>query len=231
VLTFRMRVSRPTIARMEPLSRTERAALCNTALEIGEGAPTLCGDWSVKDLVIHLLVRERDPLGAPGILVPQLEWLTTRSSRRLGHQDFTTLVERLRSGPPVWSPTKLPPVDAAVNGLEYFVHHEDIRRAQPDWEPRELTDGEQHHLWKLLGQAGKALVRPSGVPVEVRWPGAGEDGTDRTRTLRRGEDPVVVGGQPGELAMFLFSRARHRGLSYDGPPEAIAALKEGRHEL
>ena len=216
---------------MEPLSRTERAALCNTALEIGEEAPTLCDGWSVKDLVIHLLVRERDPLGAPGILVPQLAWLTDRASRRLGGQDFTALVERLRGGPPIWSPTRVPPVDTVVNGLEYFVHHEDIRRSQPDWEPRELNEGEQAQLWKLLGQAGRGLVRPAGVPVQVRWPGAGKEGADRTRTLRRGDDPVVVSGQPSEVAMFLFSRARHRGLTYDGPPDAVATLKKGRHEL
>ena len=68
---------------MEPLSRTERAALCNTALETGEEAPTLCEGWNVKDLVIHLLVRERDPLGMPGIVFPPLEGLTERSARRL----------------------------------------------------------------------------------------------------------------------------------------------------
>jgi uncharacterized protein (TIGR03085 family) len=216
---------------MEPLSRTERAALCNTALELGADAPTLSGDWKVKDLVIHLLVRERDPLGAPGILVPRLEWLTERSSQRLGRQDFTALVERLRGGPPVWSPLRVPPVERVANGLEYFVHHEDIRRAQPDWQPRELTDGAQRQVWNLVGQAGRGLVRPSGVPVEVRWPGAAKDGSDRTKTLRRGEDPVVVSGQPSEVAMFLFSRSRHHGLTVDGPPEAVAALEEGRHEL
>jgi hypothetical protein len=31
--------------------------------------------------------------------------------------------------------------------------------------------------------------------------------------------------------MFLFSRARHLGLSFDGPPDAVATLKQGRHEL
>ena len=216
---------------MEPLSRTERAALCNTALEIGEDAPTLCGDWTVKDLVIHLLVRERDPLGAPGILVSRLEWLTDRASRRLSKQDFSSLVERLRGGPPLWSPTAVPPLDAVVNGLEYFVHHEDIRRAQPGWEPRELAEGEQRNLWKLLGQAGRGLVRPAGVPVELRWPASAKDGSDRTRTLRRGEEPVVVSGQPSEVAMFLFSRSRHHGLTFDGPHDAVSALKEGRHEL
>jgi uncharacterized protein (TIGR03085 family) len=226
-----MSIPRPYDRRMEPLSRTERAALCNTALEIGEDAPTLCGDWRVKDLVVHLLVRERDPLGAPGIMVPQLEWLTDRASRRLDRQDFAGLVERLRGGPPIWSPTALGPVDAAVNSLEFFVHHEDIRRAQPGWEPRELTDGEQRRLWGWLRHAGKGLVRPAGVPVELRWPGAAEDGTDRTATLRRGEDPVVVSGQPSEVTMFVFNRARHRDLSYDGPADAVEALKQGRVEF
>ena len=44
---------------MEPLARTERAALCNTALDLGADSPTLCEGWTVKDLVIHLLIRER----------------------------------------------------------------------------------------------------------------------------------------------------------------------------
>ena len=195
---------------MESMSRTERAALCNTALEAGEQAPTLCGRWTVKDLVIHLLVRERDPLGAPGILVPQLEWLTDRSARRLASQDFTSLVERVRSGPPRWSPTALPVLDRAVNTLEFFVHHEDIRRAASDWQPRELTDREQRAIWKSISVAGKGLVRKAGVPVEICWPG--EEG-DRTAVLRKGEDPAVVSGAPAELALFLFGRDQHTGWS------------------
>ena len=221
VLTFRTRISPPTIARMEPLSRTERAALCNTALEIGEEATTLCDGWTVKDLVIHLLVRERDPLGAPGILVPQLEFLTDRSSRRLEGQDFTALVERLRGGPPVWSPLRLPPVETVANGLEYFVHHEDIRRAAPGWAPRELTDREQRTLFKGAATAGKGFVRSVGVPVEIRW----TDGErDRSAVLADGDDPVVVTGAPAELTMFLFGRDQHAGLTFEGPQESVDAL-------
>ncbi|MBV9831746.1 MAG: TIGR03085 family protein, partial [Marmoricola sp.] len=188
---------------MEPLARTERAALCNTALDTGAEAPTLCEGWTVKDLVIHLLIRERDPIGGAAIVLSPLEPLAERSARRLREQDFTALVERVRGGPPKWSPMALPPVDRALNGLEYFVHHEDIRRAQPQWEPRELPDGDQRQLWAMIGHAGKGLVRPAGVPVELRWPGAGRDGGDRTKTLRGGEGGAVVSGQPAELAMFL----------------------------
>ena len=115
--------------------------------------------------------------------------------------------------------------------LEYFVHHEDIRRAQERWLPRELTDDEQRQIWAMVGHAGRGLVRPAGVPVELRWPGASRDGGDRTKTLRSGEGAAVVSGQPAEVAMFLFGRARHHGLAYDGPPHAVRALQEGRLAL
>ena len=85
---------------MEPMSRTERAALCNSALEAGEDAPTLCDGWTVKDLVIHLLVRERDPIGAPGDHVPRWTGSPQRSASRMAEQDFSSLVERVRNGPP-----------------------------------------------------------------------------------------------------------------------------------
>jgi uncharacterized protein (TIGR03085 family) len=207
---------------MEPMSRTERAALCNTALEAGERAPTLCGRWTVKDLVIHLLVRERDPIGATGILVPRLERLTDRSARRLARQDFTSLVERVRSGPPTWSPMAVPPLERAVNTLEFFVHHEDIRRATPGWQPRELTEREQTAIWKAAALAGKGLVRAAGVPVEIRWPHR-----DRTRSavLRKGSDPVVVTGAPGELILLLFGRPQHTGLELTGPADRVRALQ------
>ncbi len=209
---------------MEPMSRTERAALCNTALEAGEQSPTLCGHWTVKDLVIHLLVRERDPLGAPGILVPRLEALTDRATRRLADQDFTSLVERVRQGPPKWSPLAVPALDRTVNTLEYFVHHEDIRRARTDWEPRELTEREQKAIWKSIGLAGKGLVRPAGVPVEIRW---GDDEHARSSVLRQGEDPVVVRGPPSEIALFLFGREQHTDLEFSGPEDKVRELREG----
>ncbi len=210
---------------MEPMSRSERAALCNAALEAGERAPTLCGAWTVKDLVIHLLLRERDPLAAPGIVVPRLERLTQRSARRLAESDFVTLVERVRNGPPPWSPMVLPQVDKVVNTLEYFVHHEDIRRATPGWAPRELTDRERRTVFKAVSVAGKGLVRPVGVPVEIAW----RDGArTRSAVLRKGDDPVVVSGDPAELTMFLFGRAQHTGLTFDGPPAAVEVLTAGR---
>ncbi len=209
---------------MVSLSRSERTALCNAALEAGESAPTLCGKWSVKDLVIHLLLRERDPLGAPGILVPKLEFLADRSARRLAKQDFVTLVERLRNGPPRWSPFSLPPLERAVNTLEFFVHHEDIRRAQPGWTQRDLTEHEQKVIWKAISVAGKGLVRSAGVPVRIRWP---REQHVREAVLRPGSEGVCVSGPPTEVAMFVFGRPEHGPLEFEGPARAVRALRKG----
>lgn len=201
------------------MARSERTALCNTALEAGEDAPTLCGTWTVKDLICHLLVRERSPLGAPGILVPKLEGLADRSMRRLQSQDFTALVERVRGGPPKWAPFALPPVDHAVNTVEFLIHHEDIRRARSGWVPREVTEHEQDSVWKLIRVAGKGLVRRAGVPVAIVRP----DGT--TTVLRKGEDPAVVTGEPVELALFLFGRDEVCRVEFSGPEAHVAALR------
>ena len=82
----------------------------------------------------------------------------------------------------------VPTVDQLFNTLEYFVHHEDIRRADPGWEPRELTDREQRILFKGAATAGKGFVRSVGVPVEIRW----TDGErDHARAVRAGEGPAT----------------------------------------
>lgn len=207
---------------MEPTSRSERAALCNTALEVGEFAPTLCGDWTAKELVIHLLVRERDPIASVGVVMPVLSNLTERATRRLEAQDFASLVERVRTGPPRWSPFSVPPVDRAANTLEFFVHHEDIRRAQPDWTARELPPGDQTALWRSLRIAGKALLRRAGIPVQLRW----DDGSsEHTTTLRSGDRPVLLTGTPDELALFCFGRREVAQVDLTGPEQAVARLR------
>ncbi len=199
------------------LARRERQALCDLALALGEDAPTLCGEWTAKELVEHLLVRENRPLGAVGLVVPGLSGLTEREMARVGRRDFTVLVERLRR--PRLTPYALPPVEVLLNTVEYFVHHEDLRRAQPGWEPRELDPADEALLWKLTRTAGKGLVRPAGVPVEIRW-----SGKDAATVLRRGTDPVVVTGLPSEILLMLFGRSQVRDLTFDGPAERVQRL-------
>lgn len=200
------------------LPRREREALCDLALVLGEDAPTLSGDWTAKELFAHLHLREHSLLGAPGLLIRPLSGLTDREMARIGRQDFTVLVERVRGRG--LTPYAIPPVDKAVNTLEYFVHHEDLRRAQPGWEPRELDQRDQTSLWSAIRVAGRGLVRPAGVPVVAR-----RSDTGATATLRGGDQPVEVTGLPSEIVLLLYGRRENRGLSLDGPKDQVARLR------
>src|SRR5688500_48871 len=145
-----------------PLARRERHELCDQALVLGEDAPTLCGDWTAKDLVVHLLVRENNPLGSAGLVIGPLSGLTERALARLGKRDFAVLVEKLRD--PGLTPYAVRPVEVVANTLEYFVHHEDLRRAQSDWQPRELDPADEDAIWRAVRLGGRTLARSVTVP-------------------------------------------------------------------
>lgn len=200
------------------LARRERDALCDTALVLGEDAPTLCDPWTAKDLVCHLLARERSPLAGIGIVVPPLSGLSEHAMGRLARKDFRVLVERLRGHG--FTPMSLPPVDKLFNTVEYFVHHEDLRRAQKGWEPRELDVADRDELWRPVTGFGGRFLKDAPVPVV-----ATRTDTGGTVTLRKGEDPVVVSGPPEEILLFLFGRDETTGLVFEGDDEAVAAVR------
>ncbi|MBA2322678.1 MAG: maleylpyruvate isomerase N-terminal domain-containing protein [Pseudonocardiales bacterium] len=54
------------------LASGERAALCDRFERTGPDAPTVLPGWRAADLLAHLLVRERQPLASPGILIGPL---------------------------------------------------------------------------------------------------------------------------------------------------------------
>jgi len=207
----------------DSLARRERHALCDLALALGPDAPTLCGGWSCRDLVAHLLVRENSMLGAAGIALSPMAGLTERAMERAARKPFPEMVAKLYD--PGLTPYRLPGVERFANTLEYFVHHEDLRRAQPDWEPRDLAPNDQDELWKLLKSAGKLASRKAGVPLAIRRADQ-PDRPDEKATLRRGDDPVTVAGAPSELVLFFFGRTQVRDVAVDGPPEAVARLRE-----
>ena len=204
---------------MTSFARAERIRLCDLALETGPDAPTLCGDWTVRELVAHLVVRETSPLSV-GIVVPPLASVTERETERVAKKSFDKLVSRVRKAR---NPMALPGVDAALNTAEYFVHHEDIRRAAPDWQPRTLDPDEEDALWRIVRISGKGLIRPAGVPVVARRTDTGAD-----TNLRAGSDPVVVSGMPSEIVLFLYGRDQTRGLTFEGPGDRVATLREAK---
>ncbi len=205
------------------LARTERAALCDLMEQVGPDAPTLCEGWTTLDLAAHLVVRERRPDSGPGLLIPALSGWTEKVRTSARSRGYATLVEQVRQGPPVWSPMKL--ADAAINAMEYFIHHEDVRRAQPDWEPRELSAEQEDELWKRVAGGSKLTLRRAPVGVVLERP----DGT--SVTAKSGDPSVVVSGPAGEIALFISGRKGASRVELRGEPEAVEKLRSAQFGL
>src|SRR6185437_5657802 len=118
-------------------ARDERLELCALLDRTGPDAPTLCAGWRTADLAAHLVLREHRPDAAAGVMGGPLARHTAQTQRKLSKRTpYPKLVEMIRTGPPRFSFFGIPGVDAKANFAEYFVHHEDVRRGQPDWQPR-----------------------------------------------------------------------------------------------
>ncbi len=207
-------------------ARAEREALCDTALRTGPQARTLCGDWDVATLVAHLLVRERDPLSAAGIVVPGLDRLTARAMERRAGRPFAANVERLRR--PGVSPFAVPVLDRLANTIEFFVHHEDIRRAGDSGAPRSLPAHARRDLWLALRVLGNALVRDAGMPVGLERTDApeaeGSSAVLRSRPGLRHASVTLIGGT-GELVLFCYGRGAEADVRVEGDEVCARRLR------
>ena len=204
-----------------PLDAIERNELCDLFLELGPVAPTLCEGWTTLDLAAHLVVRERDPRGGLVILGGErFAGLEAKLMGRAKEKGLDALVARLRSGPPLLWHT--PGLRTALNLNEWFVHHEDVRRANGQG-PRDGLDRLDATLWRLLGGMGRFMVRGlDGTGLTVDAPGFG------TRTVRRGTPSVTLTGPPEELTLYLNGRRTAAEVDVDGDEEALAALAGAR---
>lgn len=206
-------------------ARAERRLLCDLLARIGPAAPTLCQGWTTGDLAAHLVTRERRPDAGPGLMVPLLAGHTERVQRRITKDHpFPRLVELLREGPPAWSPFGIPGVDAAANTVEFFVHHEDVLRAQPGWEPRELPAALEDQLWRRLTVSRFTLRR---LPVEITL--AEPDG--RARRVTKGGRHARVHGRPSELTLWATGRKDVARVKLTGEAEAVNVLTQARWRL
>jgi uncharacterized protein (TIGR03085 family) len=202
------------------LDLRERAELCDLFERVGPDAPTLCGDWTTQDLAAHLVVRERDLLGSPGILIP---WFAGETEKRMDHQirrhGYQGLVDLVRTGPP-FGPMAIAPVRHLANMVEFYVHHEDVRRPAGDG-PRTDRPDLDDELWSLLGRMAPLMVRKAGVKG-VRLVLRRDDGQEHR--AGRGED-VVVSGSAGELVLELYGRRSVAQVTYDGADGAVARVR------
>ncbi|HEX4722209.1 MAG TPA: TIGR03085 family metal-binding protein [Pseudonocardiaceae bacterium] len=196
----------------------ERRALCDLFDEVGPDAPTLCGGWQSRDLAAHLALRDRRPDAAPGILLKPFARYTNRVQDQFAAKPWGELVGLVRTGPPGWSPFAIPALGEIVNGPEYYVHHEDLRRGRPGWEPRPPSPARDATTWAAVGRVGRMAFRRSPVGVVLRR----QDGAEAT--AKRGPTTVTVIGAPGELLLYAFGRTEVQ-IAYEGDQHAIGVVQ------
>jgi uncharacterized protein (TIGR03085 family) len=188
----------------------ERAALSDTFAERGPAQPTLCRGWQTRDLLRHLVVREAGPVRR----------LLAGAAVRGREAGWTELIQQFRAGPPPGSLFRLPGADTAANLEEFFVHHEDVRRATPGWTRRELPVEVEEAIWRRLSSPlGRIAVRRAGVGVHIRRGGTRQADAEHT-TLRAARPGVIITGPPSEILMFLFGRQRAAVVDLQGSAEA-----------
>lgn len=194
-------------------AQRERAELCDDLMAVGPDAPTLCAGWSARDLAAHLVLRERRPDASPGILISPLARWTERVQAGFAAMPWPDLVAELRTGPPPWSPFALPGADRLANTAEFFVHHEDIRRAQPTWSPRELPNAFTDVLWALARRLAPVQYRSvHGTLIIERT-----DGDHQRRAVGKGLPQVIVAGPAAELLLYGYGRREAARVTITGP--------------
>ncbi|MFJ9561747.1 TIGR03085 family metal-binding protein [Streptomyces fuscichromogenes] len=207
---------------MSTFAKRERLLLADLLETAGPEAPTLCEGWVTRDLAAHVVVRERRPDAAGGTVIKQLAPRLEKVTAEFAAKPYEELIQLIRTGPPRFSPFQLKQVDEAANTVEFYVHTEDVRRAQPDWSARELDPVFQDALWARLERTARLLGRGVPTGLVLRRP----DG--QTAVAHRGAPVVTVTGEPSELLMFAFGRQSRARVAVDGDENAVAKLHESR---
>jgi uncharacterized protein (TIGR03085 family) len=198
-------------------AQIERRQLCELFDELGPDVPTLCEGWTARDLAAHLVVRERRPDAALGILAAPFERHGEKVRLEVAATPWPELVGMVRSGPPRRSPFGLEVIDRLANTMEYFIHHEDVRRTN-GLGPRQLDEDLEAQLWDVVRRMSKLTMRKLPVGVTLRTP-AGATVVARARTPR-----VAVRGPVGELALFVYGRQGAAQVELLGSDEDVATV-------
>ncbi|MFJ9377430.1 TIGR03085 family metal-binding protein [Streptomyces sp. NBC_01261] len=207
---------------MSTFAKRERLLLADLLETAGPDAPTLCEGWQTRDLAAHVVVRERRADAAGGIMIKQLAPRLERVMTEFAAKPYEELIQLIRTGPPRFSPFQLKQLDEASNTVEFYVHTEDVRRAQPEWTPRELDPVFQDALWARLERMARLMGRGAPTGLVLRRP----DG--QTAVAHKGAPVVTVTGEPSELLLFAHGRQSVAKVELDGDENAIAKLQEAK---
>ncbi|MFC1416875.1 TIGR03085 family metal-binding protein [Streptacidiphilus cavernicola] len=200
-------------------ARRERLLLADLLESVGPDAPTLCKGWTTRDLAAHVVVRERRPDAAGGIMIKPLAARLAKVQGEFAAKPYEQLLELIRTGPPKLSLFGIPGADEVSNTVEFYVHGEDVRRAQDGWAPRVLDAEFAEVLWKRLARMAPLSGRRSPSGLVLRRP----DG--QTAVARKGAPVVTVTGEPAELLLFAMGRQSRADVSLEGDEDAIGKVQ------
>ncbi|GAB3589384.1 TIGR03085 family metal-binding protein [Calidifontibacter terrae] len=208
---------------MSSFAQSERAGLVATMREVGPDAPTLCGDWKVRDLAAHLILRERRPDAALGIMLAPLAGRTEKVQEAFAQHPFDELLETIGSGPPKWSPFAFGRIDEAANLGEYFIHHEDILRAADPGARRTLDKDLSSALFALLPRMAKLTLREARTGVVAD---CGSIGRRSLKSPKDGHGNVVLLGEPQEVLLYAYGRGAVTDVELDGADHDVEELRQ-----
>lgn len=197
----------------------QRHAFSDALSQVGPDAPTLCQGWTAYDLAAHCWAREHNARALVGIGVKRFEGLADQAMADVRERyGYAELASNLRQTPPT-PVTLLPGGDDLVNAAEYFIHTEDVRRANGlplRTLPRDFSD----LLWKRLGLIGRMFFGGSPVGVILER----SDVPGESQRVKAGAKTVTIVGRPGELVLFAFGREEAADVQIIGLPEAVRGL-------
>lgn len=200
--------------------------MCDLLEDLGPDEPTLCEGWTTRDLAAHLVVREGRPDTSLGILGGPLASWTEKVQNDAASQPYEKLVKLIRTGPPIWSYFRLPWVDGQLNTIEFYVHHEDVRRGRTGWTARTLDPDLSDFLWDRLKLAGRGwFAQIKGGVTLVRTDGEGAE-----HRVKGGTSGVTLAGTAGEILMIAFGRSE-AVVDLTGSEKAVADFRERRLDI
>jgi uncharacterized protein (TIGR03085 family) len=105
---------------------------------------------------------------------------------------------------------------------EFFVHHEDLRRANGRGPRHPLAPEFEAALWRNVRRGSRYLSRRlAEVGLEIR-----RAGTEEQVTVRTGDPSIRLTGPPGELLLFVFGRKAAALVEVTGPADAVARVRQ-----
>jgi uncharacterized protein (TIGR03085 family) len=204
---------------MNGWAQQERRTLVDALTGLGPDAPTACEGWTTADLAAHLYVRERRIDAMPGVVLPGR--FATHTERVMASvlrvHSYEHIVSRIADGPPL----TLRPLDRVMNLFEFFVHTEDVRRANGQG-PRELPLELEQLMWRRLRPLLRLMFRRAkGIQIEF---------------VTAHGDRTVIGTGPtirllapvGELVLYAYDRKGIAAVTCTGDAAALGRLANVR---